>query len=74
MTLGRVGRAALAVGALCSALWIAFVLTLDVWYEMFPRVLIGGIKILFGLWLLVGVILLLLATTTTALRYLRRLL
>ena len=29
-----------------SAVWIAFVLALDLRYEMFPRVLVGGLKIL----------------------------
>lgn len=48
----RIGLGALA---LLSAGWLAFVIYLDFAYDMFPRVLLGGVKILIAAYLLLFV-------------------
>lgn len=47
----------LAIGGL-SLLWLAGMLYLDFTYDMFPRVLLGGLKILVAGYLLLAVLLL----------------
>lgn len=50
----RIGLGALA---LLSAGWLAFVIYLDIAYDMFPRVLLGGVKILLAAYLVLFLVL-----------------